>query len=62
MKVAPIIPKVAVERYKIPFALSLSKGERDFESQPMGVCRKAVHASTLLSMNGFSAFQLPFFE
>jgi hypothetical protein len=52
--------KTAVERFKIPFALSLSKGERDFESHPLGERRKAAHASTLLSTNGFSAFQLPF--
>jgi hypothetical protein len=62
--------KTAVERFKIPFALSLSKGEWDFEAHLMDERRKAVHAlrlcsgqaSTVLSTNGFSAFQLPFFE
>jgi hypothetical protein len=52
--------KTAVERFKIPFALSLSMGEWGFESHPMGERRKAAHASTLLSTSGFSAFQLPF--
>jgi len=31
-----MILKSAVERFKIPFAQSLSKGERDFESHPIG--------------------------
>jgi hypothetical protein len=52
--------KMAVERIKIPFALSLSKGEWDFDSNLMGERRKAVHVSTMLSTNGFSAFQRPF--
>jgi len=45
--------KTAVERFKIPFALSLSKGEREFESHPMGERRTAAHASTWLSRNSF---------
>ena len=60
--------KSAVERCKIPLALSLSKpalsevegGERDFESHPMGERRTADHASTLPGTNGFSAFHMPF--
>ena len=48
-------PKVVVARFNIPFALSLSKGERDVESHPIGECRTATHASTLLSMNDYSA-------
>ena len=55
-----MILKTAVERFKIPFAQSLSKGEREFESHPMGERRTAAHASTVLSTNGCSAFQLPF--
>ena len=63
-----MILKTAVKRFKIPFPLSLSKpalsevvgGERSFESHPMGERRKAAHASTSLSTNGFSEFQLPF--
>jgi hypothetical protein len=62
----PLNLKTAVERFKIPFALSrLSKGERDFESLPMGELGTAAHASTLhgtnastvLSTSGCSAFQ-----
>jgi hypothetical protein len=50
----------AVERFKIPFALSdLSKGERDFESHPMGERGTAAQASTVLSTNDISAFQRP---
>jgi len=29
-------PETAVERFKMPFALSASKGERHFEAHPMG--------------------------
>ncbi|MFM8442306.1 MAG: hypothetical protein ACKN9W_03065 [Methylococcus sp.] len=46
-----LILKTAVELFKIPFALSPSKGERDFESHPMGERRNAAHASTSLSSN-----------
>jgi len=45
--------KTAVERFKIPFALSLSKGERDFESHPMGERRKNRSCFDKLSTNGF---------
>ena len=38
----------------------MSKGERDFESHSMGELGTAAHASTLLSTNGCSAFQLTF--
>jgi hypothetical protein len=31
-------------------------------NSPMGERRKAVHASAMLSTNGFSAFQLPLFR
>jgi hypothetical protein len=36
-----LILKTAVDRFKIPFALGLSKGERDFESHPMGETQKS---------------------
>lgn len=63
----PMRLKTAVERFRIPFALSLSKGGRDFEPyHPMGECRKAVHAFRYLRTDfdsaqpeRLSAFQLP---
>jgi hypothetical protein len=63
-----MILKTVVERFKIPFALSLSKGEWGFETHPKSERRKAVHtlsagprqASTLLSPNGISAFKPAF--
>jgi len=45
--------KTAVERFKIPFAPSPSKGERDFESHPMGERRNVAHSSTSPSRNSF---------
>jgi len=31
-------PETAVERFKMPFAQSASKGERHFEAHPMDEC------------------------
>jgi NAD(P)-dependent dehydrogenase (short-subunit alcohol dehydrogenase family) len=46
--------KTAVEPSKIPFALSLSKGKRDFGRLQMGEHVKAIHASTSSARTAFT--------